>query len=134
MTHCTAVTYTSSHIDIIIVSGKSISHPQFHSTFLYIRCIFPFTFVDSAREERASITCAPFLSIQAIYYWKNYNVEKCPERNFQRFQRDGPYWSCNWERSSFLLLYLYLFFFLRLKNIVGIFSTGEISELLQSSV
>lgn len=90
---------------------------------LYTPCIFPFTFTKIARE-RAAITYAPFLSIQAIYYWKNCNAEKCPERNFQRFQLGEPYWNATIENDR-----LFLFsFFCKIKGFASFFHGQNLNQ------
>lgn len=130
MTNSAAVPLMTSHTDVIIVSGRNISYPQFHLHFLiHVRCTFLFTFADSAGgrararacEKRGrSIIYAPFLSIQTICHWKSCNAEKCPERNFPTRR---SILKCNdWERSfqapSPLL-------FLRLKNVIGFLRARE---------
>lgn len=111
----------SSHIDVIIVTGRNITISFCLS--LYAPCTFPSTFGKIARE-RAAITYAPFLSIQAIYHWKNCNAEKCPERNFQRFQSGEPYWNATIENDR-----LFLFsFFCKIKGLASFFRGQDLNQ------
>lgn len=116
-----SIAIMSSHIDVIIVTGRNITISFCLS--LYAPCTFSSTFGKIARE-RAAITYVPFLSIQAIYHRKNCNAEKCPERNFQRFQSGEPYWNTTIENDR-----LFLFsFFCKIKELAGFFRGQDLNQ------